>query len=604
MEFNKNQLQAINFNLGRCQVIAGPGSGKTAVLIERTLRLIKAGVPEDKIIIYTFTNKTCDEIRNRLKKALGYMPKVSVCTFHSFAYSFLKQLYNEKDAKKLRPLMPDEQKKVVAKLIKENGYQLKDSQVVRAFSGIRNQFKVYLTEIERLQVADLYFQYEKYMRDNLYMDFDSMVHKLVEEFEANEDLAVAMANAYDFIMVDECQDINNIQFKMLMILESAKHNLFMVGDPDQSIYGWRGSNMKLIKEFMEIYGATRIDLGENYRSDKNIVDVSSYMIGKNSDRVEIDLKATLPAINKVEFDEFMTPEDEAYAIAKRVENLHKAGKEYKDILILTRENCDSDPIEIAFKQRKIPLSKDVISFFDREEIRTIYNHYNLILNHDDDLAFEYIATRPAKGIQMKKVMELANLKSISFLEASKRINNAKTNEFANLIEYLSSKIKIMKPEEFFDYLLSVTHLDEYRNFNTEKAQQNIATFRDLVKQIKGTNYMDATKEFLTDVVFTKAVTNDSEGAVRIMTVHQAKGLEAKVVFAPCMVNKYGIVDYNEEERRINYVAATRAKEKLYCSTYRYFNSRSEYSLRPTFYYSELKYAQNCISRAATHHRGE
>ena len=109
---------------------------------------------------------------------------------------------------------------------------------------------------------------------------------------------------------------------------------------------------------------------------------------------------------------------------------------------------------------------------------------------------------------------------------------------------------------------------------------------------------------LNHVVFTKAVTNDSEGAVRIMTVHQAKGLEAKVVFAPCMVNKYGIVDFNEEERRINYVAATRAKEKLYCSTYRYFNSRSEYSLRPTFYYSELKFAQNCISRAATHHRGE
>ena len=597
MEFNKNQLEAINFNLGRCQVIAGPGSGKTAVLIARCLRLIKAGVPEDKIVIFTFTNKACDEIRKRLKKALGYLPKVQINTFHSFAYTILKALYNDKDAKKLRPLMPDEQKRIASKLIKENNYPLKDNQVVRTFSGIRNQFMVYLTEIDRLRVADLYFQYEKYMLDNVYLDFDCMVHKLVELMESNEDMAYAVASGYEYIMVDECQDINNIQFKMLMMLESIYHNLFMVGDTDQSIYGWRGSNMKLIKEFIETYGAKRIDLGENYRSDKYIVDVSSYMIGKNNERVDLKLKPTLPAVNKVQFNEYYTPEDEAYAIAKEVKKLHDTGTPYNEILILTRENADSDPIEVAFKQNKIPLSKDVISFFDREEIKTIYNHYNLILNHDDDLAFDYISSRPAKGIQIKKVMDLAARENISYYEASKRINNAKTNEFANLIDDLTSKIQIMKPEEFFDYLLRVTHLDEYRNFMTEKAQNNINAFRDLLKSIKGTDYMNATKEFLTDVVFTKAVTNESEGSVRAMTIHQAKGLEAKVVFCSCMVNKYGIVDYNEEERRINYVAATRAKEKLYCSTYMFFNSRSYLSLRPTFYYTELKCAQNQINRA-------
>ncbi len=594
MEFNKNQIEAINFNLGRCQVIAGPGSGKTVVLIERTLRLIKSGIKEDRIIIFTFTNKACDEIRNRLKKALGYIPKVSINTFHSFAYTFLKALYNPKDAKKLRLLMPDEQRRIIAKLIKENNYPLKDAEVVRAFSGIRNEFKVYLTEINRLRVADLYFKYEEYMNENLYMDFDSMVHRLVTAMELNEDLADSLSSSFDYIMVDECQDINNIQFKMLMMLEQSSHNLFMVGDPDQSIYGWRGSNMKLIKEFMENYNATRIDLGDNYRSDKYIVDISSYMIGKNNERVDLKLHATLPAINEPIFNEYMTPEDEAYSIANEVKKLHKEGVPYNEILILTRENSDSDPIEIAFKRNKIPLSKDVISFFDREEIKTIYNHYNLILNHDDDLAFEYISSRPAKGIQIKKIIELSGREKISFYEASKRINNQKTNEFAKLIDDLTSKMKIMEPIQFFDYLLEVTHLDEYRNFNTEKAQQNIATFRDLLVGIKGEDYITKTKEFLTDVVFTKAVTNETDGSVRTMTIHQAKGLEAKVVFMPSMVNKYGIVDYNEEERRINYVAATRAKEKLYCSTYMYFNSQSIYSLRPTFYYNELKYAQKQI----------
>ena len=208
MEFNKKQIEAINFNLGRCQVIAGPGSGKTAVLIERTLRLIKSGIKEDRIIIFTFTNKACDEIRNRLKKALGYIPKVSINTFHSFAYTFLKALYNPKDAKKLRPLMPDEQRRIIAKLIKENNYPLKDAEVVRAFSGIRNEFKVYLTEINRLRVADLYFKYEEYMNENLYMDFDSMVHRLVTAMESNEDLADSLSSSFDYIMVDECQDIN------------------------------------------------------------------------------------------------------------------------------------------------------------------------------------------------------------------------------------------------------------------------------------------------------------------------------------------------------------------------------------------------------------
>lgn len=599
MEFNKNQLEAINFNCGRCQVIAGPGSGKTAVIIERTLRLIKVGYTPERIIIYTFTNKACDELKARLRKALGYLPKVNVMTLHSFSYTFLKSLYPKDIAKKIRPLMTDEQEKVVGKIIKENGFTLNTKQAIKGLSGIRNQFITKQTEIDRLRLAKVYYQYDQYLEDNNYMDFDSMVFRMVNELERNEDLRISLASAYDFIMVDECQDINNIQFKLLMYLESINHNLFMVGDPDQSIYGWRGSKMKLIMEFLDVYGAYRIDLGENYRSDKNIVDSASFMISRNNDRIDRKLTAMLPSKNTINFNVYATPEDEAYAVAEEIKKLHTNGMNYNDILILTRENADSNPIEIAFKNNNIPLSKDVISFFEKMEIKAIYNFYNLILNHDDDLAYEYIFYKPAKGIQIKKVREIAAEKNISLFEASKLVSSAKTKEFVEVIEDLTEKIKVLKPLEFFDYLLEKTKVQEYRKFNTNKIQKNIMTFKGLLINIEGPDYFASTKQYLTDVVFTKVVTNDPSGTVRTMTIHQAKGLEAPVVFMIAMTNKYGIEDFNEEERRINYVGATRAQELLYCSGYNFPNIDSNYSLRPTFYYNELRYAQKEISLNAS-----
>lgn len=590
MGFNKNQLVAIAFREGRCAVIAGPGSGKTTVIIERTIQMIKEGRIPERMVIFTFTNKACAEIKKRLRDTLGYMPKVEVITFHSYAFRFILSLYPKDIRNKIRPINEKQAKEIITKLCKEYNIRLKDTDIYKVFSSFRNKFDVNISEKSRLKVIFLYYKYIEFCNDNYYLDFDDMIYRFVYLMNENEDLRTSIAMSYDFIMVDECQDINQIQYEMLLHLESECKSLFMVGDPDQAIYEWRGSKPTIIQNFVNDPNVHVIELNENYRSDRYVVDSTSYMIGNNKKRINRQLIPMKDALNPIQFNFFNNAYEEADFVAFNIFDKYQNGTKYSDMLVVQRRNDDSEFLEIALKRYGVPYKKDILSFFDYEVTKTINMFYNLILNHDDNMAFEYVITRPACGIKKKKIDEIAASNSISLFAAAKQVNDSKTQLFVSKIEELTELLKITEPVKFYDILLNKMEIPKYRKFITEDAKRHMDTFRELMRNVQGLDYTTGTRNYFNDVLFVqdKTITED---VVRIMTVHQAKGLEAKVVFFIGMVEGYWVEDYPEEERRINYVGATRAKEQLYCTGYRAIYTDSAGPFRESLYYKELKYGQ-------------
>lgn len=590
MVFNQNQLEAIAFRKGRCAVIAGPGSGKTTVIIERIIQMIKENTLPERILVFTFTNKACNEIKKRLRERLGYLPKVEVTTFHSYAFKFILSLYNKEIRNKIRPLLESQSKEIIRKLCKQYEMPFKDSDVYKVFSSMRNKFSIRLDEKLRLKYIFLYYKYKEFCADNYYLDFDDMIYQFVNMVKDCEDLRIGLASSYDYIMVDECQDINNIQYEMLMLLESECESLFMVGDPDQGIYEWRGSNVTLLQQFVNRSDVHVIELNENYRSDKNIVLATSYMIGRNKKRIDRKLIPMNPAVNDINFNFFTNAYEEADFVAASLLEHHKNGMNYSDSLVLQRRNDDSEFLEIALKRYGIPYKKDVLSFFDYEVNKTINMFYNLIMNHDDNMAFEYVITRPACGIKKKKIDEIATTKNISLFQAAKQVNDTKTQLFVSKIEELTELIKVTEPMKFYDILLNKMQIPTYRKFLTDDSKQHFDTFRSLMANVTGPDYLEGTRNYFNEVLFVKdkPITND---VVRIMTVHQAKGLEANVVYYISMVEGYWVEDVNEEERRINYVGATRAKQELYCSGYGSKYVDSNQNFRESTYFKELKYGQ-------------
>ena len=602
MKLNDNQLKAATFDSGRCCVIAGPGSGKTRVIIERILYLlIVKKVLAELILVFTFTNKACDEIKRRLKERLGYIPKVTITTFHAFAFKCLLALFpNKKIREKVRPITDNEQKGIIRKLIKEYGFkEFSDSLVLKYFKSIKNKYDPKIKDDNdnyRIKIGFLLEKYDAICNENYYISFDDMVSKLVEYMKHHEDYMIGMADSCKYIMVDECQDMNQIQFELCMMLESTYHNLFIVGDPAQSIYQWRGSDLKLINHFLEHCNAMRIDLNENYRSDAYIVKCTSELIKLNQNRIDIYSKPMRPKVNMPEFKAFSSKKDEAIQVAIwGLESLNN-GISYSDQVVLFRKHKHAIEIEKEFRKNKIPYSKDAKSFFDEEIIKTIYNYYRLIINTDDNYALEFVSNKPACGLQLKKAQDIAYDKKISLFEACKEVNNKNTKAFVERIEYLKSQMPILSPIAFYDLLIETTKIKEHRDFMTTEVNDYIISFRELLISIEGEDIVSATNDFFNNVLFSKVKSGTADG-IRLMTIHQAKGLEAKVVYSIGMIEPAGYYEMPnvEEERRIAYVCATRAIDKLYCTSYSTDREDGYRNHRPSRFFRELYMGLGCDS---------
>ena len=561
------QIAAITCDDGYVLLIAGPGSGKTTVLSEKIIYNINKGAQEFRIQAFTFTNKATYQMERRIKNKLDREHKVNVSNFHSYTYQKLKEYYGTS----ILVVTDTERKNIINNLILEKQYKMKPDEVADEISRIKNLLPLKEEKINiRLQILDIYYAYEDYLKDVSKIDFDGMNLEFLRLLKEDIDFRNTIKSETDYILVDEAQDINWVQYEMLLIMAEDHHNLFLIGDPNQAIYGFRGSDVTILEDFVERFDAKVLHLSLNHRSTPQIVNIANNLIENNMNRFNLPIKSTLPDGNEFIYKKapYLVNEAEyvAFLIKKMVENKEY---DYNDIFVLYRQNQTKAIFDAILNKNMIPHYASGIGFLEYREIKYILGYCKLILNHNDNEAFSTVCNFPPRGIAdtlMSQIRLKATVTKKSYYECAKEINDDKLNLFIKLIDDLTDFAKHHNEIELFDEIAKIVDLKkltkEYYDF--KRRENNVSTLKGMLEQAleDGKTLI----EFINELSF-KPETLEHNNVVRLMTIHQAKGLEAKVVFI--VEAKESLMPGNkkgldiEEERNVFYVGITRARERLY-----------------------------------------
>ena len=586
---NLNELQkkAVLHQEGPCLVIAGAGSGKTKVLTTRIANLIENGVPSYQILAITFTNKAAKEMRDRLE-TLAPDNKAFVGTFHSFGLRVIRENVNALGmTSNFTILDSDDVTSLVKKILKEKGYDTKEvspSYIKNRISFIKNEMltdaeveKFFQSEIEKI-AYEIYKEYNIKLKKNNSVDFDDLLRIPVLLFQNHPDILEFYQNKYQYILIDEYQDTNEVQYKLVKLLSKKYQNLFVVGDPDQSIYQFRGANYKNILNFERDYPNTVvIPLEDNYRSTKMILDAANSVIKNNKERKEKNLRSHHGDGVKTKF---MVGYDEKHEISLVIEEIKKLleqGYKKRNIAIFYRTNAQSRVIEEQFLKANIPY-KVVGSyyFYSRKEIKDLICYLRLILNQNDDISLRRVINVPKRGIGPTSVNKLEQ-KSIeenkSMFDA---ITSGKELEFKNLILDIKKESESLSLTELVDCVLEKSgmkkELETDPSLESELRLDNLMEFKSITATYEDTTGSVDLGDFLEEISLIADISEhkNDDDVVTLMTLHSAKGLEFPVVFLVGM--EEGIFPHQnsfteegglEEERRLCYVGITRAEEKLY-----------------------------------------
>ena len=586
---NLNELQkkAVLHQEGPCLVIAGAGSGKTKVLTTRIANLIESGVPSYQILAITFTNKAAKEMRDRLE-TLAKDNKAFVGTFHSFGLRVIRENVNALGmTSNFTILDSDDVTSLVKKILKEKGYDTKEvspSYIKNRISFIKNEMltdaeveKFFQSEMEKI-AYEIYKEYNIKLKKNNSVDFDDLLRIPVLLFQNHPDILELYQNKYQYILIDEYQDTNEVQYKLVKLLSKKYQNLFVVGDPDQSIYQFRGANYKNILNFERDYPNTVvIPLEDNYRSTKMILDAANSVIKNNKERKEKNLRSHHGDGVKTKF---MVGYDEKHEISLVIEEIKKLleqGYKKRNIAIFYRTNAQSRVIEEQFLKANIPY-KVVGSyyFYSRKEIKDLICYLRLILNQNDDISLRRVINVPKRGIGPTSVNKLEQ-KSIeenkSMFDA---ITSGKELEFKNLILDIKKESESLSLTELVDCVLEKSgmkkELETDPSLESELRLDNLMEFKSITATYEDTTGSVDLGDFLEEISLIADISEhkNDDDVVTLMTLHSAKGLEFPVVFLVGM--EEGIFPHQnsfteegglEEERRLCYVGITRAEEKLY-----------------------------------------
>ena len=586
---NLNELQkkAVLHQEGPCLVIAGAGSGKTKVLTTRIANLIESGVPSYQILAITFTNKAAKEMRDRLE-TLAKDNKAFVGTFHSFGLRVIRENVNTLGmTSNFTILDSDDVTSLVKKILKEKGYDTKEvspSYIKNRISFIKNEMltdaeveKFFQSEMEKI-AYEIYKEYNIKLKKNNSVDFDDLLRIPVLLFQNHPDILEFYQNKYQYILIDEYQDTNEVQYKLVKLLSKKYQNLFVVGDPDQSIYQFRGANYKNILNFERDYPNTIvIPLEDNYRSTKMILDAANSVIKNNKERKEKNLRSHHGDGVKTKF---MVGYDEKHEISLVIEEIKKLleqGYKKRNIAIFYRTNAQSRVIEEQFLKANIPY-KVVGSyyFYSRKEIKDLICYLRLILNQNDDISLRRVINVPKRGIGPTSVNKLEQ-KSIeenkSMFDA---ITSGKELEFKNLILDIKKESESLSLTELVDCVLEKSgmkkELETDPSLESELRLDNLMEFKSITATYEDTTGSVDLGDFLEEISLIADISEhkNDDDVVTLMTLHSAKGLEFPVVFLVGM--EEGIFPHQnsfteegglEEERRLCYVGITRAEEKLY-----------------------------------------
>lgn len=584
---NKEQMEAVMHIDGPCLVVAGAGSGKTKVLTTRIAYLIEQSIFSGNILAITFTNKAAKEMKERINKIVDNN-YAFVGTFHSFGLRLIKENYETLGLSKNFTILDSEDVlSIIKKIMKDKGYDIKQispSYIRNRISFIKNELlsdaevdKYFLTEIERI-AKEIYFEYEKVLKKNNVIDFDDLLKLPVMLFKEHPDILEHYQDKYEYILVDEYQDTNEVQYRLIKLLGSKYRNLFVVGDQNQAIYGFRYANYKNILNFEKDYpDANVIVLNQNYRSTTTILNVANSVIKNNVERKEVNLFSELGEGVKVKYLRSNDGSGEVNSVITEIKKLLEMGYKKKDIAIFYRTNAQSRVYEEAMLKNNFPY-KVVGSFYfyKRKEIKDLISYLKLIENHDDDIALKRIINEPKRGIGLKTIENLESVASENNTSIYNIISKGKELEFKNLIDELTKKAESLSLTELIDEILDATgiknELTQIGNIEGELRLENLMEFRSITETYQNVTGSVNLSDFLDEISLIADISEHQtiDDAITLMTFHSAKGLEFKVVFMVGMED--GIMPHSnsfdeengiEEERRLCYVGITRAKERLY-----------------------------------------
>lgn len=619
---NKEQKKAVLATEGPLLILAGAGSGKTSTMTHRIAHLIKGeGVDPYNILAVTFTNKAAGEMRDRVEALLGENVNMWIMTFHAACLRILRRnadligygrdfvVYDPVDTKSL-----------MKKILKELNIDDKQFSPVAMLSEISRQKEREITPERYLELSDggyrtgiihrIYERYNGTLKKSNAMDFDDLLLNTVKLFDADADTLAHYQKRFKYIMVDEYQDTNRIQYRFIKMLASKHRNICVVGDDDQCIYQWRGADITNILNFEKDFkGAKVIKLEQNYRSTGNILAAAHSVIKNNTERKGKKLWTAQDEGSKICYRRAEDEKDEAGYVAQEIDRLNVASGRYSDFAILYRTNSQSRNFEEALSGRRIPYRVvGGIRYYDRKEIKDIVAYMRLVMNPKDDLSLTRIINSPKRGIgntTVNKLTTLAEAEGSSLFDVLLTIDDlagisAKgkkgINELVVLLQTYNENQGKMSVSEMYDGLLNDTgylaSLEAMDNAEADARIENLLEFKTVISEYEGNGNMGLS-EFLERIALLSDIDNyDADAdAVSLMTMHSAKGLEFPFVFIVGMEDGlfpgWRSMDDNsklEEERRLCYVGMTRAKKRL-CLTgaeYRMLYGKGSYTRESTF----------------------
>lgn len=584
---NELQKKAVLHKEGPCLVIAGAGSGKTKVLTTRIANLILEGIPSYNILAITFTNKAAKEMKERLEKIV-FDNDAFVGTFHSFGLRILRENVLKLGMTRNFTILDSEDvTSLIKKIMKEKQIDVKEvspSYIKNRISFIKNEMlseleieKFFQSDMEKI-AYEVYKEYKKKLKINNSVDFDDLLRLPVELFETNKEVLEHYQDKFQYILIDEYQDTNEVQYKLVKLLAKKHRNLFVVGDPDQSIYQFRGANYKNILNFEKDYKDTFVvSLIDNYRSTKMILDAANSVIKNNKERKEKELRSHHGDGVKIKYIRTSDEKQEGSRIIKEIRDLLESGYKKEDIAVFYRTNAQSRAIEEQFLKANIPY-KVVGSyyFYARKEIKDLICYLRLLLNKDDDISLRRVINVPKRGIGNTTVLKLETLANIEGKSIFDVITSGKELGFKNLILELQKERENKSLTELIDLVLDRTgmkmELEQDSSLESELRLDNLMEFKSITATFEENTGSVDLNDFLEEISLVADIQEHKESVdvVTLMTLHSAKGLEFPVVFLVGMEdgifphqNSFLEQDGIEEERRLCYVGITRAKEKLY-----------------------------------------
>lgn len=589
-QLNDMQKKAVTCTEGPLLVLAGAGSGKTKVLTTRIAYLInEKNVDPSSILAITFTNKAAKEMKDRVIKLIGnigYSMKIS--TFHSFGLSILKEHcdllgYN----KNFTIIDSDDSMTLIKKIVKDLNLDSKifNPKMIRnKISGAKNELmdpaeyvRFANTDMEE-KIVSVYERYQKRLKLNNSFDFDDLLMLPIKLLKENPDVLKQYQEKFKYVMVDEYQDTNQAQYILTKMMSAKYKNICVVGDNDQSIYMFRGANYRNILNFEKDYKNTSVILlEENYRSTKNILDVANSIIKNNKSRKDKTLWTNNDDGLKIKYHRSSNEKDESFYVVGEIKKLLNNGVPLSEIAVLYRANAQSRNIEEVLLRDNIPYKVvGAFYFYNRKEIKDLIAYLKLIYNHNDDNSLTRIINVPKRGIGLKAI---ENLNTKAMLEEKSLYDSLSTQkelDFKRLIDDLSKKSETMSLTELVDCILNDSKMKEEleleKTIESEVRLENLEEFKSITKSFEESKGIVSLGEFLEEISLVSDVEEykNNTNVVTLMTIHSAKGLEFDNVFLIGMeeglfphANCLNDAEELEEERRLCYVAVTRARKRLW-----------------------------------------